>query len=389
MRTTVRLYTIHSLLSRVYFFLPILVLWFQSLQFSQFEITLLISVFYLAATLSEVPTGIFSDHFGHKWAMTLSSLCQAVGAFVLAFSQTFWIAILGELLMGLGQAFYTGSKEAYLFNILEKGEAGERYQRDYAQSKLFEFVGMAIGSLIGGSIYVYSPRLPFLLSSAVFLVAAAFALILREEPVEAKRSQIGWSSLASGFQVIRNGGGTLKALVLHFCILFTLILIFTVAISQPYLKGVGIPLGAFGLLYLFFHLSAMGGSLWAKRISTTSPGLFFIMALGILLVFAGLALFHHPLSFLLAGCVYLIWGVFIPTTSDATNRLIASGERATVLSARDFLQNLFFVLLAPLVGWVTDLWGLGMSLGLLSLSAGAAVLIGLQISGRRLQEVNN
>ncbi|MBI4373894.1 MAG: hypothetical protein HY542_03355, partial [Deltaproteobacteria bacterium] len=53
--SAVRLYLFHSFLSRLYFFIPILVLWFQSHGFNQFQVTILLSVFFLSVMLAEIP----------------------------------------------------------------------------------------------------------------------------------------------------------------------------------------------------------------------------------------------------------------------------------------------------------------------------------------------
>ena len=147
--------------------------------------------------------------------------------------------------------------------------------------------------------------------------------------------------MSQGLREIVKGPVDLKILIAYFCVIFTSILVFTVALNQPYLKEAGLPIGSFGLLFLCFHLGAMGGSLGAKQltIQKLDRRFFFLLALSFSIVLGGLAAWQKPASILLVAIVYLIWGLVIPTTSDATNRLISSQYRATVLSAKDFLQK--------------------------------------------------
>ena len=380
---TASLYDIHSFLSRLYFYLPILILSFQGRGFTQFEISILLSCFFLSTTLSEVPTGIFSDRVGHKWAMALCGFCQALGVLFLGLSSQFLWVVVGEVLMGLGQAFYTGSKEAYLFNSLEVADAHTRYQKDYARAKLFEFIGMATAALIGGSIYAYSPRLPFFLATAAFLCAGLLAVSLREPPREVSEPLTTLKHLSQGLQEIYRGAPTLKLLVTYFCATFTVILIFTVVLGQPTLRSAGMPLPYFGLVYLFFYSCSMGGSLLARRLSREGPNRFQFAAMAIALsaALAGLAVTRHPLVLvaLLIGVIYLAWGLFIPTTSGATNRLIHSRVRATVLSAQDLAQNLLFVIIAPLLGLAVDHGGLTAALWPLCALALVSALLSLRM----------
>lgn len=368
-RLAVRLYVFHSFLSRLYFFIPIIVLWFQHHGFSNLQITLLLSTFFLSTTLAEVPTGIFSDRHGHKKAMILCNLLQAVGVFLLAYPETLLMAIAGEVLMGIGQAFYTGSKEAYLFNTLEADQVSERYQREYGQSKLFEFVGMGVASLIGGSVYSFSGKLPFFLTAAAFLLAASIGLLLTEKTIQKSQVPSNWNYLTGGLRELIHGTRNFKLLIAYYVSLFAAILLFIVILIQPYLKMSGVPLASFGLIFLLFQSASMGGSLTARSMGPrhVTKIFFFLLALNLALTLVGLTLFHHPLSFLLAGVVYAVWGIFLPTTSDAINRQIPSSERrATILATQDFLQHLLFVLIAPFLGWIMDHGGLSSALWLLS-----------------------
>ncbi|MBI2082039.1 MAG: MFS transporter [Deltaproteobacteria bacterium] len=372
---TVKPYVFHSFLSRLYFFIPILVLWFQAHGFTQLQVTILISIFFLSVTIAEIPSGLFSDHFGHKWAMMFCGLFQSIGVIFLAFPFHIGMAVVGEIFMGIGQAFYTGSKEAYLFNFLENRAVSDRYQVDYAQGKFFEFVGMGIASLIGGSVYIFSGRLPFFLSAIAFLVAAIVAITLHEPPKTRKTASAGAESFLMGVREIRSGSKNLRTMVGYYSLLFTTILVFIVTLIQPYLKEVGVPLAYFGLVFLFFQMASMGGSQLARHLPNRflKRGNFFLLAFFFTLTLSALALIHHPFSFLLASLVYFIWGLFLPMTSQAVNQLISSERRATVLSTQDFLQHLLFVVIAPVLGWITDSWGLPMTLwalgGLTTLSA--------------------
>ncbi len=379
--STVRLYALHSLFSRLYFFLPILVLWFLAQGFSQFQVTLLLSLFFLSATLCEIPTGLFSDRFGHRWGIALCGVFQALGVLCLAFASHFGLAIVGEILMGLGQAFYTGAKEAYLFNFLETQQESHLYQRDYAQAKFFEFIGMALGSLVGGSIYDFSPQLPFYLTAAAFFLASGMTYFLKEIPHAGEQAPMDFKGFQRGFREIWQGSTALKSLVGYYCLFFTVILLFIVVLVQPYLRKIGLPVVLFGITFFFFQISSMLGSLLAKKIpmGRLDRSFFLFLAVSFTGIMLGLSLHHSLLSIPLVVAIYLIWGIFLPTSSEVVNRLIRSDSRATVLSTQDFLQSFLFVLTAPLVGIVVDSWGIGVGLFLLSLLMGGASLIARKI----------
>lgn len=373
-----RIYFFHSLLSRLYFFLPVLVLWFLAQGFTQFQATVLLAVFFLSVTLSEIPTGLLSDRFGYRQAMILCNLFQAAGVFILAYASSMTLATLGEILMGIGQAYYTGSKEAFLFNFLEEDNDAHHYQKNFAHSKIFEFIGMGLGSLVGGSVYVLSGRLPFFLTAAAFLAAAWTAGLLKEPSRKDQPPQLTQGRFSRGFRLLLAGPRELKILSIYFALFFATGMVFLVTLVQPYLKMSGLPLAAFGIVFLLFHGSSIGGNFLAKLISENRlRGSFFAaLAASFGVGLAALGLIHHPLSFLLVAFLYIGWGLFLPTSSHAINQKISSHSRGSALAAQDFMQHFFFVILAPMLGLAADSWGLNGALLLLSgVSLGGAVFV--------------
>lgn len=74
-------YYLNSFLSSMGFFGPIYILFFQSFGFSLSQIFFFLSIYGITTMVFEIPTGIFSDYFGRKNTLIISSV-----AFVLALS---------------------------------------------------------------------------------------------------------------------------------------------------------------------------------------------------------------------------------------------------------------------------------------------------------------
>lgn len=55
---------------------------------------------------------------------------------------------------------------------------------------------------------------------------------------------------------------------------------------------------------------------------------------------------------------YVVRGIATPVLKDYINRLSSSSVRATVLSVRNFIIRLCFVLVGPAMGMITDARGL-------------------------------
>ena len=67
------------------------------------------------------------------------------------------------------------------------------------------------------------------------------------------------------------------------------------------------------------------------------------------------------------GIVYLVRGFATPVMRTYINDITPSNIRATVLSIRSFCIRVTFAIMAPLMGWIADIYTLGQSFLLLSL----------------------
>lgn len=88
--------------------------------------------------------------------------------------------------------------------------------------------------------------------------------------------------------------------------------------------------------------------------------------------------FIYLFSFSFAFIQQFVRGFSKIVFTDYINKLTSSEIRATVLSAQSLLARLFYALIAPIIGWVVDIYSLTQALlvlGITSLVCGVAVLV--------------
>ncbi|MBI4239066.1 MAG: MFS transporter [Deltaproteobacteria bacterium] len=340
--------------SRCYLYLPIFVVWLLRQGLTQTDVMLLISLYIGSALLAELPTGLFADRFGRKWALFAGSGLQVLGALCLVPAHAFAWYALGECLLGVGYAFKTGATEALLYDHLKERNATADYQRRYANAKFFEFAAMSVGAVVGAPLYIAFPQGPFYGTAMLFLAAALTALTIPEPPSTTVALRL--RTLLAGWREIRVGVPALRALIGYYGWFFSLVLIVTTTLSQPYLRTLGVPLSAFGWVFLGCNMLAMGGTLAANRWGSHLLGHHFFLQLGLgcIAICLGLAIGRTTGAIVILALIYAAWGLLLPTVSAAVNRLVASERRATVLSIQDFLQNGIFIPAALGVGWLVD-----------------------------------
>ncbi|MBI4366048.1 MAG: MFS transporter [Deltaproteobacteria bacterium] len=370
---TVVLFNGFCFASRCYFYLPVFVLWFLAHGLTQLQVMLLLSIYFVTATCAEIPSGLFADRYGRKWALVVGSLAQAAGAACLAGAGAWALLVAGELCLGLGQAFQTGIKEAFLYDHCKAHGHAEEYQSRYGESKFFEFAAMSVGAVCGVPLYGAGGPWPFVATAAIFLAGGGLAALLRE-PLRGEC--LGRPHpLREGWREVRHGDPALRRRIGYYAWFLSLVLIVTMSLGQPYLRWTGFPLILFGWGYLFFHLFAMAGTIWARRVTPAMADRFFLALggglAGVLLV---LAFWRHPTAFWILGLVYFGWGLLLPTISAAINPLVDSPRRATILSIQDFAQSAVFVVIAALAGYAADRWGIPSALIGLGMASGMVLL---------------
>jgi len=167
-----------SLTSRRSFY-PILAIYFLTLQSTLAnQIGIYIAVGSVAAFLLEIPSGYFSDLFGHKKTLVLSKLLllASTGFFMLANSLPYFI--IGSALMSAGFAFSSGTYAAFMHETL----VGLKREKDY--TKILSKIS-ANASLLSGILFILLPfftaidiRLPLKITFVTDIIGVLIAISL-------------------------------------------------------------------------------------------------------------------------------------------------------------------------------------------------------------------
>ena len=99
-----------------------------------FYITLLMSVYALAAFLSAPILGSLSDHFGRRPILIISLLGSSIGYLIFGLGNSIWMLFLGRIIEGL-TAGEISTLYAYFADITEPNE----------RTKVFGWMGALVG----------------------------------------------------------------------------------------------------------------------------------------------------------------------------------------------------------------------------------------------------
>jgi len=355
----------HRNIKTVYFlafvseiFFPIAIWLFFYSQFLSFaQIALLSGITGLASIVLEVPTGAFADIFGRKTAICLSYILFSVSMVGVALSYSFSAFLFFGILAALSNALYSGSLEALVYDSLKENGEESIFERVISKIEALTWIGLFIGSVVGGFLYQIHHTLPYLSQAGITGIAAVAALWLKEPKIDSQKYSFK-------LMIAQNVNG-FKELFHNSSVTFTSLTFITIAagyyvasqilgISQA--KEYGIEPSLVGILFgVGYILSALASVFFPRLKKLLGNQRLLFLSVGALLC-----------SFLFARYATMSVGAFLiilriassttfrNTRSVRFNALFSSQNRATALSTLNLLSNLPYVVLAYFIGDAID-----------------------------------
>ncbi|WP_457974932.1 MFS transporter [Arthrobacter sp. D1-17] len=354
---------------------------------SNFEAFAANAFFTAGMVLFEVPTGVIADGWGRRVSFLLGTLTLAGSTYLYymlwQLSAPFWSWAVVSVLLGLGFTFFSGAVEAWLVDALRFSGYEGGLEAVLGRGLMVQGAAMLLGSVAGGVVAQATDLgWPFLLRVgvlvAMFLVAfwlmhdVGFTPERSAHPLRATRSVLS-ASIENG---LKNPPVRYVMLAAPFS---SGVAIYVFYALQPYLLGLFGDPGAYSIAGLAAALVAgaeiLGGwlaprvrSLVHKRTTvlmlSSSMSALILLTLGLVQVFW--------VALVLLAVWALVAAAGTPVRQAYLNDMIASKQRATVLSFDSLMGSSGGVVVQPALGRAADVYGYPASLtvsGLIELIA--------------------
>lgn len=359
-----------------YAYVPVSYFFFEKRGYALAGFASLTSIYYGSVVLAQLPTGLLADRLGRRLVLVLGPLAQAFGALAIALSHSFAGFALGQALLGVGQALLASAGSAALFDSLRDLGRETDYLRVEAIATVFRLLGTSLAFAAGGLIgALFGVEAPYLATAVFVFVAALAALFLREpESAKAGRAARTGAILGASLRSLAREAPVRWIAVYYASLFVWLRLAFYT--YQPKLREVGHEdFARIGALFALLNVAAAIVSRGAARIvgRLGEGATLFSMQGALLATFVFLGLSRSPLAFLAFFVQQAPFGLHFPVVFNATNRLVPSERRATVLSLQSLLGRLAFAAYFPAFGWLAERSGLERAY-LVSAGLGAGVL---------------
>ena len=154
----------------------------QAQGFSFLEINLFGSLFWLVNFLTELPTGVFSDQYGRKISMILSSLIRGIGLLLLLFSyDNLNVLIFSATLTAIGESLKSGTLESWALEQIHVIDNTFDSTHLFSKDKLYLNSTNLIVTFIGAQLLAkINLHLPFILAPIMLLLNIILVLFLMD-----------------------------------------------------------------------------------------------------------------------------------------------------------------------------------------------------------------
>ncbi len=338
--------------------MPILMLYYQDNGLSSYQSFLLKAIYSAVIITLEIPSGYFADKLGRKNTLVIGAVMGVMGMACYALFGGFWAFLVAEIMLGVSQSFVSGSDSAMMYDSLQADGFQSKYTKYEGRNTAIGNGAESFAAILGGLLAEVSFRLPFIAQTGIAFLAVPAALTLVEPP-QLKRTH---ETLRGTFLIVKDC--VFKNKKLRYYISFSSVIgacTLTMAwIYHPYLKdALGISLYHIGIIAAVLNLIAAIFSASAHRImeKVSQYHILLFIALVVPTSYLLISWFNNVWVLVILAFFYLVRGIATPVLKDYVNQQTPSDIRATVLSVRNFVIRLCFVVVAPLIGALSDDFG--------------------------------
>ena len=343
----IRYYPVYRSLVSMMAWLPVFFLYFNA-HLDIKDVIVLESIYYISVVILEVPSGYFSDYFGRRITLILSSLFFAIAYAIFGFAEPeFGLFVAAQLFLAGGMSFMSGTNTSFYFESLqEQGLEATFADREARVQSLQQYAG-GIAVLAGGVLGAWQLNLGYIVSLVCVIPALVICLKFHEPDLETEH-------LDSAEKGVINVVRYLRFPELRWIFVFSIILFILTHIPyefyQPYLDlldleamslNTAITSGVlFAAARFLGAMTAARSARWVRKFGLRRM-CYIALALQLSLI-AALGLLLHPLI----ACLLLLRGISMALTTAPLNAEIAprisKSQRASYFSMQSLAGRLAY-----------------------------------------------
>ncbi len=362
---------------------------FYYLKFTNYAgIGLIETVLIVTMTLTEIPTGAIADILGKRKTLILAFLFEALGAYFFAYALNYNTILWSVFVMCVGGTLYSGTLDALVYDTLKENNEKYRFDKVISNISTISLITPALCGLVGGYLYTYGFRIPFILNAVGYTIGFVVAFFLVEPKVDTIKFSVKnyITQTGQGIRQLFKNKNTISNTIL--LLLIGTILVISGEMIDSFLSvEFGYSDVQMGYLWSGLFVVSAISSQFSPKVKKIFGVHKSIIIMGFLI---GITFIISPYLGMVFGGVSLflrrsIQSVFGNLTSSQINENTESKYRATTISTFNMINNIPYVLLAYYIGSISDLF----SAKTVSFYLGITLILLLSISLFRRKQSND
>ena len=330
---------------------PVVVLVYTGKGVSLGDFFLIQGLFRLAAFLFEIPSGYLSDRFSRRHVLIFGVIVHLMGYSMLAIAYGFWQIVFGEALLGVASALFSGTLEAYTYDLLKRNHTQKHFLKEFGSIRTYIEAANFISAPLGGYLFARIGGNALLWLEALLCIIPLVCAIIMPELTEIRRKKAkNKTALADAIGItVRTMKNSKLRNLIFFPSLFGAFTIVLFWVLQPVMKMAHVPIELFGLFIALNGFASIVFSKYAhvicKKLGEIKTSIITICSVVLSVVCVFIALYASNIFVVYLACI--IMGI-VPAIRQLNNLQyntlihddISSNERGTVLSTRAMVSTL-------------------------------------------------
>lgn len=387
-------FSLYGFLKNLKFFEPYLLIYLLSFNISLFQIGILYAIKESIIYLFEIVSGIIADQYGKKNELMICFVFYIVSFVLFFIGGNYNIFVIAMIFFGLGEAFRSGTHKSMILAYLDKKNWFKFKTFVYGRTRSFSLLGSSLSSFVSIIIILNIPAtkwiflvtiIPYLLD---FLLIYSYPEYLNEKKINTFKI-IEFMNLTKKYIKSIFSQKFLMKTVLSsstYDALFRVIkdyiqpilILLLIAKSEDTIK---IYLGIiYGIFYIFSSFASKNVFRVTNKIPTIKllNNSYIVQGTGMVII-ALTIYFRWPVASIATFFIlYILKDARRPVFVDLSSDYMNKSERTTVLSIESQIRSIVIIVIAPMFGYLSDVFGLYISFlafGILALFLGALLRI--------------
>lgn len=326
------------------------------------EIGLLEGIFHVTGFLSEIPTGALADLFGRRKIIIIGRLTSLISAIIMLFSNSFLGFAIGFILSAWGYNLNSGSEEALVYDSLKVLKREEEYLKINGRINLIIEVSQGLAVFIGGLLSEINFSISYITAIIIgifsWIVSFKFTEVDIREPHEERITVI--NHFKTSINIVKE-----NKMLLNILIFFPIIYTFSAIIyfyGQKFLSDGGYSRVNISIIFLVNGILSSIGAILSSKVYEKFKSIGWIsisMIISILILFMGNV--TKNISLLIFLLIGFLTSILQPISSKLINSMVASKQRATIISVESMFYSMMMIILFPICGFIGDKFALEIS----------------------------